>query len=434
MGAFYVATNGSDSGDGSFAHPFATLEHALAAMKQSAIHTTYVEGGNYTLNSTLSLSQSESGFTIAGYNGQKPIISSTLATMVSLTNASNVTLSGLGFKPNGNTAIMLSGGGSNSITGNLVQGGGIAITLAGSSNNTLSGNEIDTSGFAGIELKDGSNNNVVDSNVINGVASSGTQGGGIYAHGVANTVVTHNLVENMAGTGISFANFDQSTTINVGNTVSYNQVINTGTATSYDTGAIYVLGRANVDTKMVISNNYIDKTGAGGNAHTIAIYLDDDTDGVTVTNNIARDVGTHAVELHNGHNDTISNNIFDLDTTTNSVAFIQTVPEGPANNMYGDNITQNIIIAHKAAQNGYDEYDGGVASISRNLYYSAVGGQITTSGTASDTNPVFGDPKFVNEPAGNYALASGSAASLIGFKAIDQSGIGPHAATATWYS
>lgn len=434
-GAFYVSTTGSDTADGSLTHPFASLERAVAAMKQTVTHTTYVEGGSYALSSTINLSQAQSGFTIAGYNGQKPILtSSTLSTMIAVNGATNVTITGLGFKPGGNTAITLTGANNNAITGNFVQGGGSAVVLTGSSSNVLSGNEIDQSGLAGIELKDGSVSNVVDSNVIDGTSSGYTIGGGIYAHGVSNTMITHNIVKNTAGTGIAFENFDNNITINVGNTVSYNKVLNTGTTTAYDTGSIYVLGRANVDSKILIDHNYIDKSGAGGDAHTIAIYLDDDTNGATVTNNIARNVGTHALEVHNGHNNAISNNIFDLDTTTNSVAFIQTVPEGPANNMYGNTITGNIIVAHKAAQTGFEAYDGGVASIARNLYYSAVSGQITTSGSATDTNPAFGDPRFVNAAASNYALGSGSAASLIGFAAIDQSTIGLQPRTTTWYS
>lgn len=433
--AFYVSTTGSDAADGSLAHPFRSLEHAVAAMKQGSVHATYVEGGSYVLGSKISLSQAQSGFTIAGYNGQKPMFgSSNLSTMIELNGAANVTIDGLGFKPGGNTAITLTGANGNVITGNFVQGGGSAIVLTGSSNNVLSGNEVDQSGLAGIELKDGSNANVVDSNVINGTTSGYTQGGGIYAHGVTNTRITHNIVENTAGTGIAFENFDSNITINVGNTVSYNKILNTGTTTAYDTGSIYVLGRANVDTKMLIDHNYIDKSGAGGDAHTIAIYLDDNTDGATVTNNIARNVGTHALELHNGHNNTISNNIFDLDATTNSVAFIQTVPEGPINNMYGNTITRNIIESHKIFQTGYEAFDGGIASVVNNLYYSAVGGSFAMSGSASDTRPVFGDPRFIDEPAGNYALGSGSAAAQIGFFPIDQSTIGLQAQTHTWFS
>lgn len=430
--AFYVATNGNDGNDGSLAHPFASLGRAVAAMQQGATHTAYVEGGTYTLTSTLNLT---SGLTLAGYNGQKPVITSTnLSSMITLTNASNATITGLSLRPNNNTAITLNGGGSNMITGNQIVGGSSAMVLVGSSNNTIAGNEIDSSGLAGIELKDGANSNLVDSNIVNGTSSAGTQGGGIYAHGVNNNIVSHNLVENMAGTGIAFENFDSGATINIGNTVSWNRVLNTGIATVNDTGAIYVLGRANVDTKMVIDHNYIDKTGAGGDAHTIAIYIDDNADGVTVTNNIARNVGTHALELHNGHNNTVSNNIFDLDQSSNSAGFIQTVPEGPANNMYNNVITKNIIVAHKSPKTAFESLDGGLASPSGNLYFSLVGGKINTGGSATDPTPSFGDPKFQNEAAGNYALLSGSAASLIGFQAIDQSGMGLQPTTATFYS
>src|ERR1700722_19323486 len=62
---FYVSPTGSDSGNGSSAHPFATLAKAVTEMEQSgSIKTTYLEGGTYSLSSTISLGSADNGITI----------------------------------------------------------------------------------------------------------------------------------------------------------------------------------------------------------------------------------------------------------------------------------------------------------------------------------------------------------------------------------
>jgi parallel beta-helix repeat protein len=320
-------------------------------MEGSTLHTTYLEGGSYGLGSTLTLTGADSGFTIAGYNNQRPVLfdaTGGLSTLVRMNGASNVTFSGISFNAAGREAIEINGGGGNVLTGNRVKDAGSAVVLNGSSGNTLSGNEIDNSGLMAIELKDGANGNLIDSNFINGVGGSSTYGGGVYAHGVNDNRISHNLIQHTGWSAITFVNYDFAT-INVGNTVDYNRVLDSGYATGYDSGSIYVLGRSYVDTKMSINNNYIDGTGAGGNAHTIALYLDDDASGVSVTNNIARNVGTHAFQIHGGHDDSVVNNILDLDATTNSAGFFQAIEDTPASTgrMFNNTVQRNIIETHK---------------------------------------------------------------------------------------
>jgi len=63
---FYVAVGGSDSNNGSLGSPFASLARAVQAMEGSTLHTTSLRGGSYGLNSTLTLTGADSGFTIAG--------------------------------------------------------------------------------------------------------------------------------------------------------------------------------------------------------------------------------------------------------------------------------------------------------------------------------------------------------------------------------
>jgi hypothetical protein len=219
----------------------------------------------------------------------------------------------------------------------------------------------------------------------------------------------------------------------MGTTIDNNVVLNTGT-TSTDTGSIYVLGRADIDTDTLIANNYVSGTGGEGQ-HSVAIYLDDDTSGVTVTGNIATNVGSNAVEVHGGHDDTLVNNIFDLGSSANSAVFLQGAPGDPtpASSMYNDTITGNIITSAQPSQTAYQLLDAGDPTIKNNLYYDS-NGSFSFVAPLVDIVPQFGNPDFVAPAAANYALGAGSAAALIGFTPIAQSMIGLSPTTAHAYT
>ncbi len=72
---FYVATTGSDTNDGSFQAPFATLNRAInaAAGKENAI--IKMRGGRYQMTSTVSLNANHSGLTIENYRDEQVILS-----------------------------------------------------------------------------------------------------------------------------------------------------------------------------------------------------------------------------------------------------------------------------------------------------------------------------------------------------------------------
>jgi parallel beta-helix repeat protein len=405
-------------------------------MEGSTTHTTYVEAGTYYISAALALTAADSGFTFVASPGQAPVLdggASGLSTLVSMTGATNVTLSGLTFANTGTggAAIAMTNSSGATISGNHFLNNGTAIWLNNSSNNIISGNQIDNAVKNGVEVFDNSNFNVIDSNLINGVASPYTSGAGVFLHGASNNTISHNVVENTAGVGIGILNWDNAT-INLNNIVSYNRVMNTGTATPYDTGAIYILGRSQLDTGTVVDHNYIYKAGAPGDAHSVAIYLDDYTSGVAVTNNIIVDPGSYGIQTHGGNNLTIQNNIFDLGANSQAIGLIQ----GLGANVYPHNVafTQNIVYSEAASQNLWDWFElASYPTNANNLYWDIVGGPMTNSSPFPDTSPKFGDPKFADEAAGNFAPGAGSAAGAIGFQAIDQSGMGLHPLTVHWY-
>jgi parallel beta-helix repeat protein len=450
--ALYISANGSDSsGNGSAAAPFATLARAQQAMEASATtHTTYVEAGTYNLTASLVLTSADNNMSFIAAPGQTPVLngaSAGLVNLITLNGAQNVTLQGLTFENTtpgvSNGAVALDNATGNTIVDNLFTNNDRGVLLVGSGNNMISGNEINGSLTAGINAGAGSNNNTIDSNLINGVGvdpgfGTGTGSSGIWITGGDNNAITHNLVENTAGTGIALENWDtnpaDTTNLNIGNTIAYNSIVAADSSSqATDSGAIYIDGRAGVNTQTTINNNSVNLSALPTNDNNVGIYLDDFTSGVTVTNNITTG-GNFAFLIHGGENDAFTNNIFDSGSTSASnlgTGLLQSEAGGSVAAMTGDVVSKNILYSTATVPtNAYVVY-GGAASVSGNLYYNTSGQSISTAGL--DTNPYSGNPQFANEPAGNYALGSGSAATAMGFQGINQSAIGLAPTTTHWY-
>jgi parallel beta-helix repeat protein len=440
----YVSTSGSDSGSGSTGSPYASLAKAVSAAEQSGVKTIYLEGGKYSMSSTVSLGSAANGITIESAPGAQAVLDGkgSLSTLIQLNGASGVTLQGLTFQDTGssNAAVVLSGAGGNHIVGNLFSGTHEGVLLTqGSSGNQISGNEIDKSGTSGIEVDNQSNSNTIDSNLINGTGAIGTTGGGIFLHGANNNVISHNQVENTGGMGIGVENWD-SNTINVGNSIIDNKVENSGVSSqSTDTGAIYLLGRSDVNTNTTISGNYISSTlPTASHPQIVGIYLDDLTSGVTIKNNIVANTVDHSLQIHGGSNITVENNIFDLGSQSGSTwgwdtaALFQSISgHAMTNNVF----SHNIIASTSATPAAYSNLDGGNPTIDNNFYMDLLNSHFQTFGTAlNETNAHFGNALFGNEAGGNYTLASNSPALAAGFGQIDQSVMGLHPTGAHWYA
>lgn len=430
-------------------------------METGSIKTVYLEAGTYAVGSKITLTSADNGDRIladpGAAAGSAPVLNAGGATdtILSLEGAQNITISGLTFQnassdPAG-AALVLNGSNSAIISGNQFLNNAEGVLVSGSSHLDFNHNKLDNSATSAVEIKDGSNYDTFTNNVINGVGGTNVSGGGFYAHGINNDVFQNNLIENTAGAGIGIEDFGQGTTLNSYNTITQNKIINTSTSTiSTDDGAIYLLGRSDTDQHTTISMNFISNSGnVNSAAHVEGIYLDDNTSGINVTGNIVQGVQSDAVELHGGYNNHFTGNIFDLGTGTHTAALIQQPeadrPSFLAPGLSNDSFSGNIIVSQQA--NPYYTYvyfdpQAVNVPITNNLYWDAkipagglpdtygvyfyastpVGGLPTISPVA-DSHAFVGDPKFAG--GGSYALGTGSAASLIGFTAIDQTKIGP---------
>lgn len=443
--AFYVSANGSASGTGTAANPFATLAQAQKAMEGSVIKTTNVEGGTYNLSSSLNLTSADNGETFIGVAGQAASITGNLQTLVNLNGTAGVTLEGLTFlgtsstpSSDGQGEVNINGASGNNIIANhFINAGGDGLLIEeGASSNAVSGNEIDNSADSSIEIKDASNANVIDSNVLNGTSASNTTGGGVFGHGINNTVITHNVVENTVGMGIGIEDFGGGT-VNSGNLIQDNQLSANNTASS-DSGAIYLLGRSDNNTMTTVNMNFISEPTSNSANHTVGIYLDDYTSGVGVTNNIVGGNLSFDVQLHGGNTDGFTNNIFDTGSRATQVALIQAAPSnvaaGPLGTFNNDVISGNLNPSEHAGSGIPAEYDlinaaSTSVNVSNNDYYGASG-----QNSFPDSSAKYNAQGFANQAGGNYNLTGGSGASSIGFMQINQARMGTAPVGAHYYA
>jgi hypothetical protein len=370
--AVYVAASGSDGNTGTQASPFATLGAAIKAMEGLGIHTVYLEGGTYAVGSTITLGAADSGDQILAAAGTTPVLSATggTAALLSLNGASDVTISGITFQNAAanpqQAALTLTGASGNTIShDSFVDNAEAVLLAAASSGNSLTDDLMAASSGSAIEVKDGSNNNTISYDQINGVGALTTQGGGVYVHGVSGLTITHTLIENTAGAGITLADFAPGETTLSDETVTDNIVTNTGTdATTSDYGAIYDLGRTGNLQNTLIEDNYVHGVGGGNpNAHAEGIYLDDLASGVTVEGNIVDGLNgsSDAMEIHGGTNETVENNIFNLQSLGRAAIYFAAPPAdfpGTATPFAASSITGNVITSDAANPAGaYADFD-----------------------------------------------------------------------------
>ena len=308
--------------------------------------------------------------------------------------------------------------------------------LDGTGSSSVSDNLMTNTAESAIEARDGANGNVFDSNVITGDNAQNTIGA-IWLHGANNSTITHNQISKTAGAAISLSDFygpGTTATQNNHSLVAYNSLNQVDTQSS-DSGAIYILGRSQDPTiGDVVKMNYIGATGSPG-AHAVGIYLDDNTSGVSVEQNIVQATSnmSDAFQIHGGSNDTFSGNIFDLGTGATSFGLFQQdasneEPQGSFSQLQNDSVTGNIFTTESSSPHnpGFADLTGGIGSvsISANDFWAFSGAPLNVSGSGAtgDTNAKYVRPAA--QPAqslNDYSTWSGAG---INFQPINTTLIG----------
>ncbi len=361
-----------------------------------------------------------------------------LDTLVRLDGASGVTIRGLAFAdtPYTGTAIDLRNASGNRLSGNYFSNLGTGLTLTGSSNNGIDGNRMEHLGANGVQITDGSNGNRVTGNRITDIGTVRKDVAAVMLYGARNNAVSGNEINGSPRYGVSLKNWDADTG-NVGNVIEQNRIVNTGTETA-DSAAIEMLGRSNLDTQTIIRGNVIDgvrglATDAAGNwldrQKSFGIYLDDMTNGVTVTGNFIHDTGWDSVFVHGGDANRIDNNVALLTNPRERFVRLEWAPlGGDSGRLTGNSVTRNIVVS-TTGNDYWDLLTPGGFTMTGNLiqggrgYTGAAGG----AGGGTDTQ---GDPLFTDPDSGNYRLRAASIAFALGIQDLDWAGIGIQATAA----
>jgi parallel beta-helix repeat protein len=401
------------------------LKQAIETLPSTGTRTIYLRSGRYAFDKPLVLTSAANGLSIMACPGETPVIEGRdEQPSIILRNTQHVMLEGLTFTGPGSGLVMQDGTQASAIHRNTFLQANTAVLLDHASRNLISENLILRSGQTGIEMKNDSDNNIVEDNIIDGTNAPETFGGGVFLHTAKANRVSHNTIRHTLGFGIGVMNWDDKT-INVDNIIEYNLIRDTAT-TSQDSGAIYILGRSGVDTGVVIAGNIIDGVG-GPTQHAVGIYLDDSTNGATVVYNIVRGAGSDSVQIHGGSDNFVSNNILDLGRDRTSAVLFQAAPAdtNPLNAQTGNVVTQNIIMSTNSQPKQFVWFDGGRPTVSKNLYTSSNSMLPLSDGPVIDRAPVQADPALAADgPEDGYRSVQAAAALAIGFRYVDTARVG----------
>ena len=429
----HVAPGGNDHADGSAAAPLATLARAQQLMRQSAPQAGQQAGQRVVIldpgvqypAATLVLDARDDGVSlIACPRGAVLDGGGRLPVLLRLAGAHGVRLEDVGLTGATGAAVLIVHGGGHSLSGLDIRHVGAGIVLSASAANSITRSRIAQVASSGIEAKDVSSGNNFDSNTITDVAAHDTTGGGIFLHGANDNLITRNLVARTQGMGIGVLNWNRDT-VNTGNIVRRN-VLRDVDLGATDSGAIYVLGRSQRDTRMVIADNLVDGSGPPA-AHTVGIYLDDSTSGALVRGNILRRFGAIGVQVHGGSANRVEANILDLGHAAQSAMLFQAAPADthPSNRMVDNVVQHNVVLWSGRPKHLYDAITGGHPLITDNVYFAEPGASVPRPSPLRDLHPIYGNPEFAAPDSDDYAPRAGGVLVSLGLSPVALSQLGP---------
>ena len=405
--------------------PTASLSLDQVLQDAPAAHTVYLSAGVFHLDRSLVIADRAEPLTLRACPGQTALIDNAAdAPAVVVRDSRQVRLTELAFVGSAPVQIVLERTEDSVVENNLFRRVKAGIMLDRSRRNQLLRNVFSDVATTAIELKDGSDGNLIAGNVIDGANAPETSGGGIFLHGTSDNRIAHNFVQHTAGFGIGILNWDADT-LNRGNVVEYNLLRRTVLG-STDSGAIYVLGRSAIDTGVVIAGNVVDGFGSPGN-HNVGIYLDDSTSGASVIGNLVRGAGSDAIQIHGGQDNLITDNLIDLGATDAPAVLFQAAPAdtNPPNLQTGNRVERNVVVSSNPAPRPFTSYDGGTPFVSGNFHVFGPGASPIPDPAVPEIEPRFADPALLSTtPRDDYRSIQAEAARQIGFRPIDPAAAG----------
>ena len=234
------------------------------------------------------------------------VIVSVLPTLVTLKDASHVSLRGVTMEATRSTAAVMRGGTRNLIVGCTLRNlGSWAASISGGTANGVVGCDIHDTGSGGVVLSGGNRatltpaGHFAENNHIHHYARiRRVYQPGIRLSGVGNRA-SHNLIHNAPHMGMGFGGNDHVIEFNEIHSVCYE---------SNDAGAIYT-GRDWAQRGTIIRHNYLHHICGFRARGCVGVYLDDAFSGTTIYGNLFYKV-TRAAMIGGGRDNTIENNTF----------------------------------------------------------------------------------------------------------------------------
>jgi parallel beta-helix repeat protein len=388
----------SDSGSGTQAQPYCTLGKGISAM--GAGNTLMVMPGNYTGGLTIGPSYagtSAQPTTIKSATPRAAVINASATAGITVSRTSNVVVDGF------------------TITGTTKEG----IGVYSSTNVTVRGNEVHHVGQA------------VSGKIANGIELSGT----------TDSTVSGNYVHDNSNDGIALLTSVASTTTPAAkssrNVVSGNVSANNARVYVRSATGILVNGDANTITGNTTYNN--EDTGIQVSA---AAATAPPASGNTVRSNVTYNNGDHGIDLSQGPGTNILGNSVYKNLSAGIDAESSSTGVTVANNISSDNAIGSV------RTTGQIRIDAGSQTgslVKSNLVYNSSGGALYTWGLSTYSSvsafqaasgqgggDVSGNPKWVNQGAGDFHLTSGSPAidtadtTVPGWPNCDKDNVCPH--------
>ncbi len=240
----------------------------------------------------------------AGLASARVVISLLNDPILTLKEASHVTLRGLTFECCQGDAVQISGGAGNLVAACVIRNTGKAAVGVSGTNNGVKGCDITLTGAGGISLNGGDRakitpaGNYADNNHVHHYARRArTYAPAIGLGGVGNRA-THNLIHDCPHSGILYGGNEHL--------IEFNDIFNTCLETG-DAGALYT-GRDWSSQGNAIRHNFIHHNGGVG-GWSMGVYLDDCDSGDTIIGNVFYRVA-RAAFIGGGRNNVVDNNVF----------------------------------------------------------------------------------------------------------------------------
>jgi parallel beta-helix repeat protein len=399
------------------------------------------------------------------FSGQD-VVGGSQKTLIRIDDASNIVIRGLDLRDTAAGGDPEVSGGTVEIrtsrgiqfSRNVLKNVGIGVIVRDSDNVRITNTEISSVAGTAIYLTSdangtaGTTGTVIANNWIHDVGTLYKTGSGIFFHGASDTLISHNLIEDLAKFGIGGGSIWMSGTgardPSYRNVIEYNTIRNANRESS-DGGAIMLAGiQQNLSGDIIRYNTITGTSAVGtdakGNFLAVqdlvawAIYLDDWASGIEVLSNVIDGNSSGGIFVHGGWNNTIRNNIIaDGGTGMYALGIHEDVWIDPGKKMAANNrFTGNIVILSNGDSKAASVIgDRTIALFNGNLYWGAglntrpfniwpqsvffgwSGNLQNWQRAGFDTRSVVEDPRIIRVPDG-LRLAPDSPAYNLGFRLL----------------